>query len=252
MSLAYRTVSQSFLREFTGDDYLEEEYSKYAKMPQFAVVSPDGRQIGPWMKCKDYIQDVWWGYQHKRSYECHGFSYQYGEDPAPSNRYLLLAIRWEGKTPTEIRKMLDNVKRTVENLEKRLRIPRHLRTRFSRQMNDYFIVYGCPKWLGAVKLVSFFSWLLRASLCNDGGRIETINDTCPVKKDAYYKKQGMVFIKHLLKAGIDSIKSDWMEKRDIYTCHSEGFVHAAHRMNGGTPSDYYDELDALELGGLDF
>lgn len=237
MSMSYRKVSSSFFQQNPKQGGLSEEFDSYMDMPQFAIVAPDGTQIGPWMKCKDYIQDVWWGSKHNRDYNCHGFSYSPGDDPKPSKRWLLLAIKWPSKK-NKMDNMLVNVKATVENLEKRLKIPKFKRTRFSLVIGDMFIIYGSPQWLTSISLVSFFTWLLRASLNNKKGKLEAIKDSNPpVKKDWYYYTNGLNFINQLLKEGIESFKDDW-SYTEVYKCHDGGFVNAA--ANIGPVEGYMD------------
>ena len=242
MSMSYRKVNIDFFKENPHQGGLSEEYSPNQDMPEFAVVAPNGIQIGPWMRCKDYVQDIWWGHAKKKAYNCHGFPYNPNVDPAPSKRYLLLAMRWKGKEH-QMPTMLDNIKRTVESIETKLKIQSHIKTRFSRAQGDMFVVYGSPKYLQSIKLVTFFTWILRASFKNTGGRLDTLKDTPPVKKDFYYRQNGDSFIKKLFREGIDAVEDDW-NKTSVYDCHNQGFVHYSYSIKGSegvSPGDYLDE-----------
>lgn len=210
---------------------LEEAYDPNESMPEFALLSIDGKQIGSWMKCKDYIQDCIWGGKFGKSYDCHGFYYNHGRDPLPNLDNLHLAVRYsDPKYKQKLSDMLENIKGTVEDLEERIKIPKKERTRFSRVINDefdYFVVYGSRHWLKATHTISFFTFLLRASFLNSGKKIDTIGTTPPVKKDAYYYQSGRKYMEMLSKSGIKALDSNWKRHSkhdDPYSVHGDGFV----------------------------
>lgn len=219
---------------------LEEEYTPGTLMPQFAILSDFGYQIGPWIQCKDYVQDAVWGAMFGFDVSVYGFRWSPVDDlPRASLRKLMLAMRYPGEED-ELPKMLSNVKKTVENLESRIRIPKCQRTRFSSITDGYFVVYGSHHWLKATHTISFFTFLLRSSMNNSGGTVETIGTTPPVKKDTYYHETGKKYIKTLIKNGIDGIESNWEQyskARDSQRVHNGGFVN----FTGG--SSYIDEID---------
>jgi hypothetical protein len=214
---------------------LSEAYGYNDPMPEFALLSADGRQIGPWMRCKDYIQDCIWGGMFKKSYSVHGFKYTHGTDPLPNLNKLHLAVRFRAKNKI-LAKMLENVKKTVEDLEERVNIPRDERTKFSRVLEDsYFVVYGSHHWLKATHTISFFTFMIRASFLNTGRKIETIGKTAPVKNDVYYFKGGRKYMEMLSKAGIEGVKANWDSYKNTdkaYTIHNAGFVNWSNK-NGG-------------------
>ncbi len=216
----------------TSHVHLSEIYSKGKSMPEFCVLSKNGEQVGAWMKCKDYIQDTIWGGKFGVTFNCHGFQYRHGTDPLPSTDKLILAIKYEGKEK-ELPQMIINVKKTVENLECRLKIPACQRTKFSRAIGNYFVIYGSHLWTKATHTISFFTFLLRGSLNNKGGKIETIGTTPPVKNDTYYFKNGRGYIDLLSKVGINDIESNWdlhKDHKDPYKIHGGGFVDNSNRM----------------------
>ena len=197
-------------------------------MPEFAILAPDGSQIVTWMKCKDYIQDTIWGSMNNKYVSIYGWRYNPNKDPKPSSRYLLLALRWVGRD-SEMETYLYNVQETVEDLESRLRIPKVDRTRFSRASGDKFVIYGSNKWKRCAATVSFFTFLIRASLTNSGGKLETIGKKTAVGKDAYYIKSGAPFIKRLLSKGFLGFKPDW-HKECSEEIHDSGFVNYSGRL----------------------
>jgi hypothetical protein len=211
-----------------NESRLIEAYDSNQSMPEFVLLSAEGNQIGPWMKCKDYIQDCIWGGMFAKSYNCHGFFYTHGADPMPDLNHLHVAMRFSAEN-AKLGEMLENVKKTVENLEERINIPTQERTKFSRIIgNSYFVVYGSKHWLKATHTISFFTFLLRASFKNTGGKIESIGETPPCKNDIYYLNSGKNYIEMFYKVGILNIKSNWPENgnhNDAYKIHNAGFVN---------------------------
>jgi hypothetical protein len=194
------------------------------------------------MKCKDYIQDSVWGAKNSVDYSIYGWRFEAKKDKL-SKRYLLLAMRWRGIKADKLKGCLENIKGTVENLEKRLGIPLFQRTRFSRILKgSHFVIYGSPMWLRCVGTVSFFTWMLRASFENDGRTIESIGDSdCPVGNDTYYFKGGKNFISQLLGQGIESFSPDWSSKSVIHI-HNNGFVKYSRLMQSKMPT--FSKVDA--------
>jgi hypothetical protein len=209
---------------------LSEIYGGGQDMPNFGIVAASGAQIGPWMRCKDYIQDTIWGGRKKQSYEIYGWTYKAGKDKRPSTRWLILALKWTSKA-SKMPEYLDNVRRTVDRLEKHLKIPLCARTHFSDVMDDKFIVWGSPHWMRCVGTVSFFTFLLRAALFNTSGRFEDIpsQKKWPVGNDAYYAKDGALFIDLLMKEGFEAFESDWDGYTSVGAVHNNGFVGFSHR-----------------------
>lgn len=245
----FKKISPHFLRPSTRKLNLSEIYEN-DQMPQFAILSPDGRQIGAWMRCKDYIQDVIWGSLKKRPYEVHGWAFDPNEDPAPSENWLILALKWPGQTPAQLDKAIENVKATVENLETILRVPKYQRSRFSRRIGDYFIVYGGYPWLKSPATVSFFSWLLRASLTNDGRTFESLKKMkkFAVNNDGYYFRQGRYFVDYLLEHGFDGVDNDWNKYQDAHEVHGRGFVGQSRKYAEKAGITYEHEEDYEDDG----
>jgi hypothetical protein len=221
MTLPYRKVAEDFLK--SGKSLTLAQAYGNCSMPEFAIVAPDGTMIGAWMRCKDYIQDVWWGFFNQKKYSIYGWEWNPESDPHPSTRWLLLAIRWAGKSQDEMQTMLENVKGTMEDVEKKLRIPRHLKSKFSTVRSDYFIVYGSPRWLKAVCTVSFFTWLIRASLTNTGKKYSTLDrKKFAVTNDSYYANSGADTIKLLMEFGFKAIEADWQKYTEVRMVHNNG------------------------------
>lgn len=220
---------------------LIEAYSKSSPMPEFVLLSLEGNQIGPWMRCKDYIQDCIWGGMFGKTYNCHGFGYTHGKDPKPNLENLHLGMRFLAKTQ-QLEEMLENVKETVHDLEERVGIPPEERTRFSSVIKDkfnYFIVYGSKHWLKATHTISFFTFLLRGSFQNKKRKIETIGKTPPCKNDTYYFNSGKKYMKMLSDGGINGVKSNWdkhKDHNDPYQLHEGGFVNWSYS-NGASYAD---------------
>ena len=205
-------------------DSLSEEYSPDKDMPEYAVLSDDGQQIGCWMKCKDYIQDTVWGMKNEKSCEVYGFNYRHGVDPLPGKTNINLALRWIGKSEEEMSRMLINTKKVVEDMEKRLGVPKFKRTRFSKVNGCHFTLRASSFWMKSSQLVSFFTFMVRSSLLNKTGRLETSKDTAPVKKDIYYLLSGKDFIKKILTEGPDFVDPNW-DSDNAYDVHNGGFVN---------------------------
>jgi hypothetical protein len=245
--LAYKPTPTNFMLPSNRNLSLSEAYGANDPMPEFAIMAADGRQIGNWMRCKDYIQDCVWGSKMGRSYEVYGWNYDPKVDPRVSDKWLILAMRWKNKTPEELDKGIANVKATVENLETRLKVPKYQRTRFSRRINDYFIMYGGENWLRAPALVSLFTWMTRASLTNDGQTFDSLMKMKKfvVRNDGYYIRQGKVFVDELLEKGFEGIPSDWNKYTEAYNVHGNGFVGAARTIaqQKGIKLDYAYDYD---------
>jgi hypothetical protein len=229
--LGYRGTPNTFLKENKNQAYLSEAYGKGDKMPEFTIISPDGTQIGSWMRCKDFIQDTIWGFKNNKSYSIYGWKFNPKSD-AVSKRYLFLGMRW--RASKKLKENLENVKATIEDVEKRVGIPLYQRTRFSRVLSnkgaEYFVVYGSPAWTRCIGTVSFFTWLLRASLTNSGRTLETIEKAnTPVANDKYYLRGGEKFIKKLFSHGIESFKPDWSIS-SVNEAHHNGFVQYSRRI----------------------
>lgn len=224
---------------------LSEAYNKTSSMPEFAIMSEDGRQIGPWMRCKDYVQDCIWGGMFKESYQVHGFKYTHGEDPAPNLKKLHLAVRFITEKH-QLADMLENIKKTVENLEERISIPKKDRTKFSRVIDNYFIVYGSKHWLKATHSISFFTFLIRATFLNIGRKIETIGTTPPCGKDTFYFKNGRKYMEMLSEHGIKGVESNWDSHKSASACHDDGFVAWSDK-NGGKDKPKDTEEDTWEF-----
>lgn len=208
---------------------LVEIYNANEKMPEFAILAEDGRQICTWMKCKDYIQDTIWGTMHNKPSCVYGWNFT-ADEPRTSLKNILLALRWRGKTAKEVNEGLKNTKRAVENLEKKLGIPRFRRTRFSRvqvrlrknaRAYFYFIIYGSQEWMRCKETVSFFTWLIRANLTNPTGDFQQIKDTA-VSHDFLYLTSGRRFIGNLLVKGIKSFPPNW-DIENVEVIHNNGF-----------------------------
>src|SRR5690606_10814188 len=156
--LGFKLAPKDFLKETGIAGSLSEIYGSNQKMPEFALIHPSGRQIGEWMKCKDYIQDAIWATINKRGYSIYGFTFKKDEDNINLN-HLMLAVRWPGKKAQYLAECLENVKATVEDVEKRLGIPKFRRTRFARVRRggaerSYFLVYGSKFWMKCVATTS--------------------------------------------------------------------------------------------------
>lgn len=251
---AFKKVPPQFLRQSDRKLQLNEIYDRNDTMPQFALLASDGRQIGTWMRCKDYIQDAIWGSLKKVAYEVHGWQFDPKVDPTPSESWLILALKWPNKAPEHMNKAIENVKSTVENLETILKVPKYQRSKFSRRINDYFIVYGGLPWLRSPSTVSLFSWLLRAALTNDGRTFESLKKMkkFAVNNDGYYFRQGKYFVDFLLSNGFDAIENDWMKHESAYSVHASGFVGQSpkYARKVGTkyedvPMDYDEEDDGF-------
>lgn len=249
--LSYKRVAANFIKPGRVLS-LSEAYSQN-DMPQFAIMAENGQQIGSWMRCKDYIQDVIWGSKKGVAYEVHGWVYDPKEDPRTSDKWVILAMKWPTKTDVQLDKAIENVKATLEDLEKRLGIPKFRRSRFSRRIGDHFVIYGGTHWLKSAGTVSFLTWVLRASLTNRHQTFEsliTMKNKFAVSNDGYYGKSGKPFIDNLFEVGFDGIESDWETFQQAYNVHGNGFVGQANKMSAkkGAQPDYEPEFDHADDG----
>lgn len=250
--LAYRNVEKDFFKPNTAPGHLSEIYDASNDMPEYALIGPTGKQIGLWMKCKDYIQDAYWGQRHGRAYSIYGFNFNPETDKV-SNRYLLLVVRWKGKNNDQMSEYLANAKKTIERLESKLGIPKYRRTRFSRVFDGMFVVWGSPDWLRAIATVSFFACLVRAAFYNKDGSLN-IKDA-PNKSDVYYLKSGKPFIDELKKNGLKAFNPDWdndygtkagqapatVGSTICFGVHGNGFVRWSQGKGGANQDDDANE-----------
>lgn len=227
--------SDGFFRASTKQYGLAEIYGREESMPEMTLVAEDGKQIGAWVKCKDFIQDVYWAKKNRVSYSIYGYDYNPTIEPLPSDRYFLVAMRWKGKSDKQMDKMMDNVKRTTEWVERkipwknrdgkaRVGIPKFLRTTFTKSEGGVAVIYGSRIWMESIACISFFTWLIRASLLNEGETIDSIGKTCPNKKDIYYLQSGKRFVDALMKKGIDAFQPDFDKHDSVDSVHNNGFV----------------------------
>lgn len=240
--LGFRKVPSTFLKEREKPLYLTEDYNG-ENMPQFAVISPDGTQVGDWMNCKDFIQDTIWGAKNKLAYAIYGWQFNPKEDNI-SKRYVLLALRWPGKNANTLKGALSNVKATIEDVEKRIGIPLYQRTRFSRVIRgecekSHFVIYGSPMWLRCIGTISFFTWLIRVSLTNSEGTFAALNGNKPaVSRDAYYLRTGKEFIEQLFSRGFESFEPDW-DNKNVKEVHHNGFVKYSALIKNKKPTKVF-------------
>jgi len=234
-SLPLREIPSGFFRPCNKKYNLAEIYGREESMPEMTLVAEDGRQIGAWVKCKDFIQDVYWAKQNRVSYSIYGYDYNPTIEPLPSDRNLILAMRWKGKSDKQMDKMMGNVKRTVEWVERNIPwknrdgktrngIPKFLRSEFTKTQNGVFIIFGSRIWFRSIACISFFTWLIRASLMNEGETIDSIGKTPPNKKDIYYLKSGKRFVETLMEKGLDAFKPDFDNHDSVVSVHNNGFV----------------------------
>lgn len=230
--LKFKTLSPDFIRKPRRELHLSEAYDANQDMPEFAIMAADGQQIGAWMRCKDYIQDVVWGSKREKKYSVHGWDYDPKLDPRVSDKWLILAMRWKSKTRDELNKAIANVKATVEDLEKRLGVPKFQRSRFTKAMGDYFVIYGGQKWLHSPGTVSLFTWVLRSALLNDEGTFDAMvkKKKFAVSNDGYYLRQGKIFIDTLLEVGFNGMSTDWDTIEEPYSVHGGGFVGQSYKL----------------------
>jgi len=211
---------------------LSEIYGKKDSVPEFAILSPDGKQIGTWMKCKDYIQDTFWAAKSGTTFSIYGWVWNHVSDPHPSHKKPILSLRWRNKEGFE--KLAANTKRVVESLEKDLKIPLYLRTRFSAPTKNKFIVFVSPLWVRASWSISFFTWLLRASLMVDEETTVWKATKFAVGNDAYYRDSAKKFYDHLKKmGGLQKLQSNWDKISSAYQCHESGVCGWANNGGGG-------------------
>jgi hypothetical protein len=245
--LALREVDKNFFKPNPNAPHLNEIYDAGDNMPEYALLGPTGDQVGSWMKCKDYIQDAYWGQRHGIAYSIYGWDFDPTKNKV-SNRYLLLAVRWKGKSDAELSNCLKNSKKTIERLESRVKIPKYRRTRFSPVIDGMFIVWGSPDWLRAIATLSFFTCILRASFLNEKGTLDIKN--APNMKDLYYLKSGKPFIEEMKKSGLKAFKPDWDDYGEkgqapkasaVGRVHGNGFVHWSNGKGEG--EEDYDDND---------
>ncbi len=243
--MSFRYIKAKPIVQSTSVFSLSEIYNINTEMPEFAILSATGVQIGPWIKCKDFIHDCIWGAKSEKSYTMFGFKYVHGTDPLPNLKRLHLALRYRGTSTNTLNQILINPKKTIENLEKKLGFKSHERTKFSRIIENYFLIYGSKKWMTASHTVSFFTFLIRASLNNTGGRIGTIGKTSPVKKDCYYYRGGSEYYKLLKSKGIEGFEPNWTSAKSVGDIHGCGFL--SH-----TSAAYQDSGKLSEKDDWDF
>lgn len=214
-----------------------ENYSRHQDMVEFAVLKKSGIQVGDWMRCKDYIQDIIWGSKNKVSYSIYGWKFNYDKDKIDPNN-LILALRRRAATKEMLSQYLKNCSSTIWDLESILGIPTPRRTKFSKIINDYFVVYTSKFWLRCIGTVSFLTWVLRSSIENNNGTWDShVNNKNNYhnRSDTYYLNDGAKFIEYIKENGIESLHPDWDRAR-VGNVHNNGWVSYTARLKKSNPA----------------
>jgi hypothetical protein len=207
------------------------------RMPCLAVVSKDGQQIGPWIKCKDYIQDVVWSCRTKRDFSCHGFKRDIG-DPEITPDGLTIAVRWLGKTVEELTGLQANSIATITALEAAARLPEGQETKFSQVImgsdnHPYFIVFMAPAWTRNTPSITCFVSCMRLGLINKERTLQSLPTSemegVTMGNDSRYVGSGKTFIDRITADGIMSVpEQKWKTFKSAYNIHGSGFANFSY------------------------
>lgn len=205
------------------------------KVPELAIIGDDMKQIGPWMKCKDYIQDVICANNTQTNFYIYGFQYSYMSGPHAKTG-INLAIRWDGKTKDEMSTYFHNVRATLLAFEKKAKVS--AKSKVFLLKNNQILVLGSNDWRRCIATISFFATICRLGLLNTGKTIKTflqIKYDKSFAQDAYYIGIAQTFVNKLLNDGIESfVEEDWQFASQDYIprCHGNGFVRWASNHGG--------------------
>lgn len=222
---------------------LNQIYSQTQDFPDIGIISNDGNQIGPFVRCKDYIMDVVWAHNVKKPFTLYGFNYSNPETlPMPTYR-LNLCVTWKNKTKEDMEQYLNNTLKTIVDIEDKSKVPARAHTYFSNvmmfknQFNDnkeqpYFIVYGSYFWRRNVESITFFVTSMRLGLLNKEGTWESLlkisqKDLGPNQSfnDISYLGYGKPYMELLKKKGVLALpKQDWSKFSTAGSVHGQGFT----------------------------
>lgn len=197
-------------------------------LPCIAIVGDNDEQIGPWFKCKDYIQDVVRANHVKQSFSIYGFKYNVKNDPPLKNKFRL-AYRWREIKDDVFAERRANMVETIKDIEKQIKIEKH--SEFSEPFkiggHNAVLIDANIEWSKAIPLISFLSLVGRLSMLNEG---RTLKSLLKMKKadgmmeDIYYLTSSRGFVNHLVKNGISDFPNENWAAKTTHTCHNYGIV----------------------------
>lgn len=217
---------------------LNQIYSQSQDFPDIGILSQDGSQIGPFVRCKDYIMDVVWAHNRKTPFVLYGFNYQNPtEKPLPTYR-LNLCLTWKNKTKEQMEEMLKNTLNTIADIETKAKVPARAPTLFSNVMSFknegkdqyYFIVYGSYFWRRNVESITFFVTSMRLGLLNPSGTWDSLltiakSGAAANFNDSTYLGYGKPYMDLLKTKGVLALpKQDWSKFTNAGAVHGQGFT----------------------------
>ncbi len=140
---------------------------------EYAFVSGGYAQIHQLVWCKDFMQDVVFGYIHKKRVDIYGFSYDPKSCPPlylDKTRVMLNSykdLNFEHKVLVNLQDFLhqveDRLKMSRTSFEKVANPPHHYRR------TGVFLLNSSKRWMKAAPMVSLYTLLLRTGLLHTPG-----------------------------------------------------------------------------------
>lgn len=140
---------------------------------EYAFVSEDYTQIHQLVWCKDFMQDVVFGYIHKKQVDIYGFSY----NPKVCSPLYLDKTRVMLNSYKDLNfepKVLLNLKDFLHQIEDRLKMSHTVFEKVANPPHHYrrtgvFLLNSSKRWMKAPPMMSLYTLLLRTGLLHTPG-----------------------------------------------------------------------------------
>lgn len=204
---------------------------------EFAHISREDHQVGPWVFCKDYLQDAIWGTVNKKVASIYGYYFDPKQEQKPTVLRARLLITNSGDTT--MRDKVPLCEDFVHQVEDTLGIV--MKTTFQECENPpgkykrsgVWLVEGSRRWVTSPVMLSMYTLLLRTGFVHTLGTpfMETIDAIVKGKIPPYSsvdrsRLTGAVEgIRRILKEGDRNIfhtsaKENYPSKADVGTVHN--------------------------------
>lgn len=220
---------------------------------EYAFVSEDNKQVHQLVWCKDFMQDVIFGFVNNEPVDIFGFEYDPSRDvPISRSKTRIMVCNWRDKDFEQ--KLLNNCAEFIHGIETQLKM-RY--TQFSKCTNPppiyrksgVFVVEGSKRWMVAPPMMSFYTLMLRIGMVHPMGQpfqktldqiydgdIEPYNFKPDIKSEKYgdvhedndcdQLRNGWIAVEKILRHGDrnlfhKSIKNNYYKEAGIYFIHDD-------------------------------
>jgi hypothetical protein len=236
---------------------------------EFALVSPDYKQVHQLVWCKDFVQDAIHGYLNKSHIVIYGFVYDPVNSPPISlDKTRIIVANWKDKELGE--KVLSRALPLIHSIESRLKLDLTEISKCGKCPPIYgrsgvWLLEGDKKWMIAPPMISLYTMLIRIGMVHDPK--DTLEDTIQKiesgktapyfsqggASDAYQVKEGKKGIQFILRHGVTKVFGKSMKqnypplsfdsKFNIYCVHNKcGIVGFSTKQT----KDYFPKWHKLE------